>query len=89
MRQAQQAEAKGENAIKLAHVAAAESGDGTLLPDDFPGITQLLEARPVPYRYYEDLHGSDRAELEAIDGIGPKTAQSIMDAYAEWDAAQE
>ncbi len=85
-RLAARAVADGKDAIASTHKANAESQDaGTLLPDDFPGKTELAAATPVAILSYEDLYGASNAELTKIDGIGAKTAQRILDALEAWE----
>lgn len=85
-RLAAQAITDGKEAVAGVHKANAESqAAGTLLPDDFPGKAELAAATPVAILSYEDLYGASKSELTAIDGIGPKTAQRILDAVEAWE----
>lgn len=53
---------------------------GSMLPDSFPSAGILEQAGILTY---EEVRTKNSAELTALDGIGPKTAEAILAAGTE------
>lgn len=59
-----------------------EQTDGTELPDDFPGASDLRAAGRTTYEQVAELSEED---LKAVPGVGPATLEKIKVALNDWE----